>query len=92
MAFDERIMELPIEAIEVHSTNMKPHEQRLAMTIATNTGLPPIAASDAHRLQDVGIYATDFDDPLQTSADLFEALRQGRFSPADPPARKMDGQ
>lgn len=83
LSFDERIFSLPLNAIEVRSVNLKEHEQRLAMGIAAHTKLPSTASSDAHQLSDVGRYATEFDDPIQTMAHLHLALKRGRFRPAN---------
>jgi hypothetical protein len=83
MGFDERIATLPLDAIEVRSVNLLEHEQRLALHLAGNLGLRCVAGSDAHQLQDVGIYATEFEDPIQSMADLQDALRRGRFRVSD---------
>jgi len=84
MGFDERILTIPLDALEVASVNLKEHEQRLARKLAKDLGRPAIAASDAHSLHDVGRYATDFNYPVQSLADLIDAFRQGRFRPAEP--------
>ena len=82
MGFDDRIASLLLEGIEVASTNMMEHEQRLAAELAAHTGLRPVAASDAHRLSDVGRYVTEFEDPLHNMTDLRDAVKRGRFRPA----------
>lgn len=82
LGFDEAIINIPFDAIEISSVNLQPHEQRLAAALAENTNLKPVTCSDAHRLGDVGRYATDFFDPIQTVSDLKEALQHGRFRPA----------
>ncbi len=82
MGFDERILSMPVDAIEVQSVNLKEHEQRLASQLAQNATLRPIAASDAHQLVDVGRYATEFDTPIQSMTDLHDALLRGTFHPA----------
>jgi len=82
MGFDEEILTLPLDAIEVRSVNLQPHEQRLAEMLAVQSGRAVIAASDAHRLADVGRYVTEFDDPIQSMSDLQKAFRRGRFRPA----------
>lgn len=84
MGFDERIFSLPLDAIEVGSVNLKEHEQRLAMTLSKNSNLAPVTCSDAHRLEDVGKYATEFPDPIRSMPDLQKALKRGRFQPAEP--------
>lgn len=79
MGFDSSILEIPFEAIEVRSVNLQPHEQQLARHLAGRLGCPGVAASDAHRLEDVGTYATAFDAPVRSMADLQERLRHGKF-------------
>lgn len=84
MGFDERILTMPLDALEVASVNLKEHEQRLARKLANDLRRPVIAASDAHSIHDVGRYATDFDYPVQSVPDLMEAFRLGKFRPAEP--------
>ena len=81
MEFDECILTLPFDAIEIQSSNLRDHEHRLAARLAQNTGLRPVATSDAHQLKNVGCYATEFDDPIQSMPDLLKSLRCGRFRP-----------
>jgi hypothetical protein len=90
MGFDERIATLALDAIEIRSMNLQEHEQRLAATLAAAINVLPVAASDAHDLAHVGRYVTEFDDPIQTMADLHESFRRGRFRPGDnAPTRMM---
>lgn len=79
LSFDERLLTLPLAAIEGYSTNMKPHDSRLAERLAKGANLPLIASSDAHRLGDVGRYFAEFDDVIREVADLQQALTNGRF-------------
>jgi len=79
--FDERIVDMPFEALEVKSVNLAPHEQRLAQKLADDLGRRATAASDAHRLPDVGAYATEFLEPVQTIEDLRNSLQRGTFRP-----------
>lgn len=81
LGFDERIIGMPLEGIEVQSVNLETHEQRLAYNLAKQLGVPPTASSDAHRIEDVGRYATEFYDPIQSMEDLKETLKKGRFRP-----------
>jgi predicted metal-dependent phosphoesterase TrpH len=83
MGFDGRITTMPLDAIEVRSVNLLEFEQRLANYLADEIGRRKVAGSDAHRLQDVGVYATEFLDPIQSMADLHEALKNGRFQVTD---------
>lgn len=82
--FDERIFDMPFEALEVKSVNLAAHEQRLAEKLANDLGRAKTASSDAHRLEDVGRYATEFQEPIQCMADLRNSLRRGTFRPYNP--------
>lgn len=82
MGFDERIYEIPFDAIEVESGNLQEHEQEAARYVAERAGLRPIAASDAHQLPSVGRHAALFEGPIRSMDDLRDALRHGRFRPA----------
>lgn len=81
--FDDRIARMPFHGLETRSVNLEDHEQRLAIRLADNLGIPPTASSDAHRLDDIAAYATEFDDPIQCMADLRAALIRGRFRPTE---------
>ena len=83
MGFDEEGLLLPFDAIEVQSVNLMLHEQRLAGMVASRLRKPPVAASDAHRLPDVGRYATMFRGPIRSMPDLQAALKRGRFCIGD---------
>lgn len=90
--FDEALLSLPLAGIEVASTNLQPHEQQLAGKIAEATGIPAVAGSDAHRIQDVGRCATEFLDVVRSATELHDALDHGRFRLAEAlHAPGMDG-
>jgi predicted metal-dependent phosphoesterase TrpH len=77
--FDDRITRMPFQGIEVQSVNLKPAEQVQAVALAARLRRPPTASSDAHRIEDVGAYATAFDAPVATMAELVDALHAGAF-------------
>ena len=79
--FDERIFDMPFDALEVRSVNLASHEQRLAQKLADDLGRRAIVSSDAHCLDDVGAYMTEFLLPIQSMADLQNSLRRGTFRP-----------
>ncbi|MBI1318923.1 MAG: hypothetical protein GC168_08230 [Candidatus Hydrogenedens sp.] len=81
--FDDRILDMPFEGIEVESCNMAAHEQRLARKLAQGLQLPMTGSSDAHRIEDLGAYATAFEGPIETMADFVDCVRRGAFAPAD---------
>lgn len=79
MGFDERIAQLPVQALEVQSVNLQPHEQRMAANLAASLKKPVIAASDAHRIDDVGRYSIEVEAVIRNMADLQLALKHGKF-------------
>ncbi len=79
LSFDERIAQLPLTALEVHSVNMQEHEQRLAASLARSLKLPSVANSDAHNLAHVGAYFTEFERPVRSIKELQPALQHGKF-------------
>jgi predicted metal-dependent phosphoesterase TrpH len=85
--FDERIVDMPFEALEIRSVNLAAHEQRLAEKLARDLGRAMTTSSDAHRLEDVGRYATEFLEPIQGITDLQNSLRRGTFRPYNPAGR-----
>lgn len=82
MGFDERIFSLGLDALEVRSCNMQEPEQRRAVSLAERCALRPVTFSDAHQLDHVGQYCIEVDAPVQTMADLHEAMHHGTFRPA----------
>lgn len=85
ISFDERLLSLPLVAIEACSVNLQPHEQSLAFNLAKNINMRTISASDAHRLQDVGRYATEFSVRVRSMTNLIAALQNGKFRPVNSP-------
>ena len=81
LGFDGRIAAMPLDGLEVASVNLQSHEQRLARNLAADLGLRPTSASDAHRLEDVGRYALEFDAVIRCMADFCGAVRAGCFRP-----------
>jgi predicted metal-dependent phosphoesterase TrpH len=79
LGFDEDILTLPFDALEVRSVNLKPHEQRLAKRLADGLEKPGIAASDAHCLEDVGAYYLALDEAVRDMTGLRDAVKCGRF-------------
>lgn len=79
LGFDEGILELPLDAMEVQSVNLNRNEQRLARNLARDLCVQGFASSDAHRLEDVGRYSTDFLAPIQSMGDLIDSVKDGKF-------------
>ncbi|MFN3974959.1 MAG: PHP domain-containing protein [Dehalococcoidia bacterium] len=56
-------------------------ENTFSQEVARRFRLPGTGASDAHRLEDVGTFATEFPNKVRTLRDLIEHLRSGAFRP-----------
>jgi len=56
-------------------------ENAFSQELAKQLGKPATGASDAHRLEDLGTFATEFFRPIGTTDDLIEELKAGRFRP-----------
>jgi len=80
--YDDRILDLAMDGIEVESCNIQPHEQRLGRKLAEGMRCPMTGSSDAHRIEDLGAYATWFDGSIECMADFLTGLRSGQFRPA----------
>jgi hypothetical protein len=52
----------------------------MAARVAARLGLPCTAGSDAHRVDEVGKWVTDFERPIENELELVEELRAGRFT------------
>jgi predicted metal-dependent phosphoesterase TrpH len=70
-----------VDAVEVLNSRVSEKENKFAAHVAQNLGLHLTGGSDAHRPEEVGLYATLFIDPVQNESDLITALKNGRFSP-----------
>jgi predicted metal-dependent phosphoesterase TrpH len=67
-----------LDGVEVCNGGSVDRENKLAMQVCDYLGLSPTGGSDAHSELGIGCYATQFDDPIRTEADVIAALRHGR--------------
>jgi predicted metal-dependent phosphoesterase TrpH len=83
----ERLAEHPVfalvDAVETLNGGCLGAQNRLAQSVAGVLGLPTVGASDAHDLNHVGYYATEFDDAIGNEAGLIAAVREGRCRPVE---------
>ncbi|MCH8311307.1 MAG: hypothetical protein IIB17_12545, partial [Chloroflexi bacterium] len=70
-----------INGVEVLNSRGSPEENAFSHEIAKWFDLPGTGASDAHRLEDLGTFATEFERKITGLDDLIEELKSGRFSP-----------
>ncbi len=70
-----------VDAVEVFNGRGIPEENAFSQEMAKWFGLPGTGASDAHRLEDLGSFATEFEQRITSLDDLIAELRAGRFKP-----------
>ena len=69
-----------VDAIEVRNGKVSDEENDMAAKVAARLGLPGTAGSDAHEVNEVGKWTTDFEREIENEQQLVEELRAGRFS------------
>jgi len=79
----EYLYDIEVDAIEVYNPSCSVEENERAMELANELGLPKVAGSDAHALEEVGTAYTVVS--VQSSRfdnyDILEAIREGRTRP-----------
>ena len=70
-----------VDAVEVFNGRGSEQENAFSHEIAGRFGMPGTGASDAHKLDDLGTFATEFHRPIQCLEDLIRELKAGRFAP-----------
>jgi hypothetical protein len=65
-----------VDGVEVCNGGSVDRENRLAIEACDALGLAPTGGSDAHSALGIGCYATQFDDPIHTEADVVAALKR----------------
>ena len=71
-----------VHAVEAMSTQTTPDEHALVAAALAVAPRPATAGSDAHDDEKAGAYATRFERPVRTPAELAEEIRAGRITPA----------
>lgn len=77
----ERSLFKHVDAVEVLNSKVTESENDFAAQVAHGLGAPCTGGSDAHDVQEVGIYATSFPAQIRNERDLIEALKQGDCEP-----------
>ena len=52
----------------------------MARKVAEKLGLPGTGGSDAHNIDDIGTYATVFEQTIENDRQLVEALQSGNYT------------
>lgn len=68
--------------IEVENGRNSPEENERALSLSLHRRLIQVAGSDAHRLDELGRYPTEFTVPIRSREDLVHALNNGLCRPA----------
>jgi predicted metal-dependent phosphoesterase TrpH len=71
-----------VDAIEIRNGKLSDEENEMAAQVAARLGLPGTAGSDAHEVDDLGKWTTEFEREIEDDQQLLEELRAGRFSAA----------
>ena len=77
-----------VDAVEIRNGKVSDEENDMAARVTTRLGLPGTAGSDAHRIDEVGKWVTEFERDIQTDQELIEELKAGRFAVAPTSGRE----
>ncbi|NQU07928.1 MAG: PHP domain-containing protein [Candidatus Abyssubacteria bacterium] len=69
-----------VDAIEAYNCKVTRRETEIAFEVAERLGLPCVAGSDAHTVDDVGKFSTRFEKNISSENELIAELAAGRFS------------
>ncbi len=72
---------VPLHAVESFNGSTLPKHNLQAEALAAECCLPRLGGSDAHLVERIGLFATEFRNTLRNERDLLEALRNGAFRP-----------
>ncbi len=70
-----------VDAVETMNGRGLAEENAFSADLAKRFGLPGTGASDAHKLEDIGTFATEFERRITCLDDLITELRAGRHAP-----------
>ncbi len=80
--FLENGMDIPdVQVMEVLNGGSTPPENERASQLVQERGYKGIGGSDAHFVNAIGKYATEFENEIGTIEDLVEELKKGAFEP-----------
>lgn len=70
-----------VNGVETLNGKVTDTENKLARDVAKGLGLSSTGGSDAHDASTLGVYATAFDEIIDSEESLLAALKQGRYHP-----------
>ena len=68
-----------VDAVEISNGRGSEKENSFSRTLSERLELPGTGASDAHKLDDIGTFATLFQDEVGSLSDFISAIKSGRF-------------
>ena len=68
-----------VDAVEIGNGKLSPDENEMARKVAEKLGLPGTGGSDAHRIDEIATWTTDFDNDINNENELVQELHAGRF-------------
>lgn len=81
--FGDYSCKLPIDGIEVYSTNHDEEGNQRAYEMWKKSSIFGIGGSDAHELERIGKYLTVFKDRVDNEMELIEKLKSGECYPVE---------
>ena len=72
-----------VDAIEIRNGRGSDKENEFSENLANKLNMPKTGASDAHKLIDIGTYATEFYDKITGLDDLIKSIKSGRYDPKE---------
>lgn len=70
-----------VDAVDVMNGRGTSNENSFSRDVAERFGLGGIGASDAHKISDLGNFATEFSRPVRRLEDFITEIKAGRFRP-----------
>jgi predicted metal-dependent phosphoesterase TrpH len=89
--FDEIVAEHgpAFDALELVSKNVTPATRARTEDVLRRRGMRATGSSDAHEIETLGCYFTEFDRPIATIGEFAAALRDGRGRPRHRPGAEL---
>ncbi len=69
-----------VDAVEIMNGKVTLQDNEMARKVAEKLGLPGTGGSDAHNIDDIGTYATVFEQTIENDRQLVEALQSGNYT------------
>ena len=79
-ACEEKLFTL-VDAVEIFNGRGTDRENAFSQEVAKRFDMRGTGASDAHKLEDIGTFATEFVATIRGLEDLIGELREGRYRP-----------